>query len=178
MKDREPRRIPFLTKAIILNGMIEGEVQTNFSLLLENEALKRKNITLVIDSPGGDVDDLLLMQQEMDRVRNKYHSSITTVARGKVYSAAACLVSWGDKGKRFAYPDTTFYLHNMQVGVEGDLKDVRNAIAEATHQQRRIERILASNSGRSVKEIKSLYNKFLTPQQAMEAGLIDGIYKI
>ena len=147
---------------------------------METMGQNKKDITLVINSTGGEVDDLFEMKDEVDRIRGAYNVKLRTIVRGKAYSAAAYLVSWGDE--RLSYPSARFYLHHPQVIFEWengrkkkDFGEVRKSVLDMRRQERIMEKWLIKATGKPIKELLSHYDRHLTAHEALEIGLIDRI---
>lgn len=183
MKEQSPIKEAFpLYNAIVVKGQITPETAETFSQLLEAKALKHdKIIPIVVSSNGGDTQELFLMLQDMDRVRNTYHCKIRTIAKGYANSAATLLVASGDKGERWAYPDSEFLIHGVSITVEEtetvSWKELKKETLEARQIQRKIYKALALKTGHTLQEIYQNERPF-TSEQAKDFGIIDKIMRI
>jgi ATP-dependent Clp protease protease subunit len=90
---------------------------------------------------------------------------------------ATVLLCGGAKGKRFALPNATIHSHPAGGGAEGYAPDVEIQVREMVRLQRMIRELMALHTGQSVERIEQDFSRdaYLTPQQAIEYGLIDSV---
>lgn len=132
-----------------------------------------RDIWLYINSPGGSVRAGLAIYDTMQLVS----PDICTVCIGRAASMATVLLCGGTKGKRFALPHATIHSHPAIGGGEGSAPDIEIAVKEMLRLQRRLREIMAEHSGKTLEQIESDFSRdaFLTPEQAIEYGLIDSV---
>lgn len=143
-------------------------------LFKQAKADAKKPIVIYIDSYGGSVDGMATMFSAMDSVKNK----LITVCMGKAMSAGAMLLSHGDV--RYAHPHSRMMVHEISAGAWGNINDLKTQTAEMDRLNDYWMGILAQNVGMTRKQLKKHFtNKhrdiYLTPQQAVDFGLIDKI---
>jgi ATP-dependent Clp protease protease subunit len=102
---------------------------------------------------------------------------VSTIAFGFAASTAAILLAAGTKGKRFAMPNSRIMLHQPMGGASGQVMDVEIQAKEIMYHKTNITRILSEITGRSVKQIEEDIDRdrFLSPLEAVEYGIIDGV---
>ncbi len=164
-------------RIIFLGGPIEDYVANIVIaqlLFLENEDPK-KNIFLYINSPGGSVTATLAMLDTMNYIK----PDVSTVCVGLAASGAAVLLSAGQKGKRFALPNSEVMIHQPLGGAQGQATDIEITARHILATRDRLNKILSENTGQSVKQIETDVERdyFMTAEEAKKYGLIDEIYK-
>ena len=141
-------------------------------LYLEREDPDR-DISLYVNSPGGSITAGLAIYDTMQMVAPQ----VSTVCVGMAASMATVLVSGGAKGKRYCLPNSTVHMHQAQSGTQGSASDIQIAAREITRLQERLRTILSENTGQTFEKIAmdSDRDNYLTPEQAVEYGLVDEI---
>jgi ATP-dependent Clp protease protease subunit len=136
-----------------------------------------KDISLYINSPGGDVYAGLAIYDTMRYVR----SDVQTICFGMAMSMGAILLAGGAKGKRIALPNSKIMIHQGHTsGFEGQATDVEIRAREILALQRRIEELMAEDTGHTPERIHedTQRDNFMTAEQAKEYGLIDRVMDI
>jgi ATP-dependent Clp protease protease subunit len=141
-------------------------------LFLDNEA-PGKDIYMYINSPGGSVYDALAIYDTMQYVK----SDIQTVGIGIQASAAAFLLSSGQKGKRFILPNASVMIHQPSSGTRGKVTDQEIDLRESLRVKKLLEEIMAKNTGQKAKQIHEDMerDKWLSAQDAKKYGLVDDV---
>ena len=132
-----------------------------------------KDISLYINSPGGSSYAGMAIYDAMQYVK----SDVSTVCIGMGMSAAAMILSGGAPGKRFALPNAKMMIHQGSGGFRGTPADIQIAAREILQMTRRYAEIIAHHSGRSVEQVQKDIDRdrFMTPGEAVEYGLIDEV---
>lgn len=164
-------------RVIFLGGQIDDEVANLIVaqlLFLEAEDPK-KDIFLYINSPGGSVTGGLAIFDTMNHVK----PHVATVCVGIAASAAAVLLSAGQKGKRFALPNAEVMIHQPWGGTEGQATDIEITAKHIIATRDRLNKILAKASGQPLQKIEKDVDRdfFMTTDEAKKYGLIDRVYK-
>jgi len=143
-------------------------------LFLEHEDSK-KDIQLYINSPGGVATACLAIYDTIQHIK----PDVSTICVGMAASAAAVLLAAGQKGKRFALPNSEILIHQVMGGAEGQATEVQIAAKHILQVKDRINQILAKRTGQSIGKIEKDTDRdfYLNPQEAKEYGLIDQIIK-
>ena len=132
-----------------------------------------KDISLYINSPGGNITSGLAIYDTMQHVP----CDIATLCLGQAYSMSAILLAGGARGKRHALPHSRIMLHQPWGGIGGQTSDVEIHAREIMEWRERLNRILVSDTGQTEDRLAEVTDRsyFLAPFEAEEFGLIDGI---
>lgn len=132
-----------------------------------------KDIQLYINSPGGSVTDGMAIYDTMQYVK----CDVSTICIGMAASMGAFLLSSGAKGKRIALPNAEIMIHQPSAGTQGQITDMALHLKRLEVVKRRMNRILAANTGRSVEEVTADCERdnFMTAEEALQYGLIDKV---
>ena len=134
-----------------------------------------KDISLYINSPGGSVSAGLAIYDTMNYIK----CDVSTICIGMAASMGALLLSSGAKGKRFALPNSEIMIHQPLGGMQGQASDIKIHADHILHTRERLNRILASNTGKPLEIIErdTERDNFMTAAEAAEYGLIDKVYE-
>ncbi len=134
-----------------------------------------KDISIYINSPGGDITALFAIYDTMQFIKN----DIATICLGQAASAAAVLLAAGTKGKRLALPNARILIHQPSSGGggQGQASDIEIQAKEIMRMREWLELTLSHHSGKSLEQVNKDIDrdKILTAQEAMEYGLIDQV---
>jgi ATP-dependent Clp protease protease subunit len=141
-------------------------------LFLESENPK-KEISLYINSPGGVVTSGLAMYDTMQYIRPE----IATVCVGLAASAGSLLLTAGRKGKRYSLPNSNIMIHQPSGGYQGQAADIEIHAKEILKTRDRLNRIYVKHTGQELSKIENAMDRdrFMTPEEAKEFGLIDEV---
>jgi ATP-dependent Clp protease protease subunit len=162
-------------RIIFLTGGVNDHVASLICaqlLFLEAEN-PTKDIALYINSPGGTVTAGLAMYDTMQYIRPK----IQTLCIGQAASMGSLLLCAGEKGHRFALPQSRIMIHQPSGGARGQASDIEIHAREILFVRQRLNEIFAKHTGQEVAMIEENMERdtFLTPVQAKEFGLIDEV---
>ncbi len=133
-----------------------------------------KDISIYINSPGGDITALFAIYDTMQFIKN----DIATICLGQAASAAAVLLAAGTKGKRLALPHARILLHQPsgQVGY-GQVTDLELAAAEIQRMREILDQILAKHTGQPIETINADTDRdfVMEAQAALDYGIIDQV---
>ena len=135
-----------------------------------------KDISLYINSPGGSISAGMAIHDTMQYIK----CDVSTICMGMAASMGAFLLASGTKGKRFALPNAEIMIHQPSAGTQGQITDMAIHLKRLETIKKRMNRILAENTGRSVEEVTAACERdnFMSAEEAMEFGLVDKvIYK-
>ena len=132
-----------------------------------------KEVRIYINSPGGSVTAGLSIYDTMQFV----NCDVRTVCLGQAASMGALLLAGGTKGKRSCLPNSRVMIHQPCGGSQGQASDIEIQAKEILYLRTRMNEIMAFHTGKSVAEVASDTERdhFLTPQQALEYGIVDEI---
>ena len=141
-------------------------------LHLEAENPKR-DIYMYINSPGGSITDGLAIYDTMQYIR----PDVSTICMGQASSMAAFLLAAGEKGKRFALPNSRIMIHQPLGGVQGQASDIEIHAKEIIKIKEKMNELLHKHTGQPIEKIAadSDRNFFMDPYEAMEYGIIDEV---
>ena len=132
-----------------------------------------KDIQMYINSPGGSVTAGMAIYDTMQYVK----CDVSTICIGLAASMGAFLLSSGAKGKRLALPNAEIMIHQPSAGTQGQITDMAIHLKRLEVIKRRLNHILADNTGRSVETVTADCERdnFMTAEEAKEYGLIDKV---
>jgi ATP-dependent Clp protease protease subunit len=134
-----------------------------------------KDISLYINSPGGEMSSMMAIYDTMQHVRPE----VMTACIGMAASAAALILASGAPGKRFVLPHARVLIHQPHLtgGLEGQASDIEIHAREIVRQKEEMTAILARHTGQSPETIAADTDRdrWLTAEQAVEYGLVDSI---
>jgi ATP-dependent Clp protease protease subunit len=132
-----------------------------------------KDVQMYINCPGGVVYAGLAIYDTMQFIK----PDIATVCCGIAMSMGSLLLAGGAAGKRAALPNARILVHQPSGGFQGQATDIQIHAQEALALRRRVEEIYAQHSGKPVEEISEALerDRFFTPEQAEEFGLVDRV---
>lgn len=135
-----------------------------------------KDIQLYINSPGGSISAGLAIYDTMQFVK----CDVSTICLGMAASFGAFLLAGGTKGKRMALPNAEIMIHQPAIsgnGVKGQATDIKIVSDQILQSKRRLNRIMAENTGKSIDEIEAATERdhYLSAEEALSFGLIDKV---
>jgi len=135
-----------------------------------------KEIQIYVNSPGGAVTAGLAIYDTMQYVQ----APISTVCIGRAASFGTVVLMAGAKGKRFSLPSSTIHMHQPLVGgkgLQGQASDLDIHAKEIIRIRSVLNGLIAKHTGQPLERVERDTDRdyFLTPQEAVEYGLIDGI---
>ena len=141
-------------------------------LFLESEDPK-KDIFMYINSPGGVITSGLSILDTMNYLK----CDVSTVCFGQAASMGAVLLSCGDKGKRFALPNSRVMIHQPLGGARGQATDIEIQAKEILTLKEKLNKILAEKTNQSLKKIASDTERdyFMNAEEAVKYGLVDEV---
>ena len=132
-----------------------------------------KDIQFYINSPGGSVTAGMAIYDTMQYIK----PDVSTICVGLAASMGAFLLSSGAKGKRIALPNAEIMIHQPSGGSRGQATDIQIQAEQILKIKKRLNEILAANTGKSLKEIERDCERdhFMTAEEAKEYGIIDQV---
>ncbi|NDO47716.1 ATP-dependent Clp endopeptidase proteolytic subunit ClpP [Clostridium sp. MD294] len=132
-----------------------------------------KDINLYINSPGGVITAGMAIYDTMQYI----HADVSTICIGMAASMGAFLLAGGTKGKRFALPNAEVMIHQPSGGARGQATEIRIHAENILKTKRKLNEILAANTGKSVEEIErdTERDNFMSAEEAKAYGLIDEV---
>ncbi len=142
-------------------------------LFLESEN-PDKDIALYINSPGGSVYAGMAIYDTMQFIKPQ----VSTICVGMAASMGAFLLAAGEKGKRFALPNSRIMIHQPSGGSQGQASDIEIQAREILDLRSRLNKILAERTGQTIETIERDTDRdnFMSADDAVNYGLIDKIF--
>ena len=173
-------------RTIMVNGVVEENMANNIVsqlLALESEAdliddskdPHAKDITLLINSPGGSVTAGMSIYDTM----NFIDCDVRTICAGQAMSMGAFLLSAGAEGKRFALPSSSVMVHQPSAGTQGTVTDMTIAVKEFQRLKDYLNERMAEHTGKTKQEIEDSLERdnFMSAQDADAFNLVDNVIK-
>lgn len=141
-------------------------------LFLESEN-PDKDISLYINSPGGSVSAGMAIYDTMNFIK----PSVSTLCIGMAASMGAFLLAAGEKGKRFALPNSKIMIHQPLGGMQGQATDIEIHAKDILKTKATLNRILAERTGQPLDKIERDTDRdyFLEADEAKSYGLVDQV---
>ncbi len=132
-----------------------------------------KDISVYINSPGGDVYSGLAIYDTMQFIK----PDVQTICFGIAMSMGALLLTGGAKGKRLALPNSRMLIHQPSAGFEGQATDIEIHAREIIDMRGRIDKIFALHTGQPVEQVHTDMerDRFFKAHEAADYGLIDQV---
>ena len=161
-------------RILFLSGQVDSlSMDTMVAQMLYLNSVDNRDISLYINSPGGDVLAGLSLIDTM----NFIESDVSTTCLGMAASMGAVLLSCGAKGKRFVLPHSRVMIHQVSSGMQGVLKDMEIELEQTRRCKKDLYEILAQNTNKSFEEIEHDCdrNYWLLGQESVDYGLADSV---
>ena len=163
-------------RIIFLTGEINDQVADLIvaQLLYLEGKDSSKDINMYINSPGGSVSAGFAIYDTMNYIK----CDVSTICVGMAASMGAFLLSSGEKGKRFALPNSTIMIHQPSGGAQGQASDIAIQAEEILRTKKRLNEILAANTGQELGKIEFDTDRdfYMTAEEAEKYGLVDKIF--
>lgn len=162
-------------RIIMLSGEV-NDVTANLVvaqlLFLESED-PDKDIYLYINSPGGSITSGMAIYDTMQYIK----CDVSTICIGMAASMGAFLLSSGQKGKRFALPNSEIMIHQPLGGFQGQATDIDIHAKRILKIKQNLNKILSENTGKPLDKIESDVERdyFMEAKDAAEYGLVDKV---
>ena len=162
-------------RIIFLTGPVYDQVASLLCaqlLFLESEN-PNKDIAFYINSPGGVVTAGLAIYDTMQYIR----SPVSTVCMGMAASMGSLLLTAGEKGKRFALPNSKIMVHQPSGGAQGQATDIEIQAREILKTRQRLNEIYVRHTGQAIEEIQNKLERdtYMTAEEARDFGLVDQV---
>jgi ATP-dependent Clp protease, protease subunit len=132
-----------------------------------------KDISLYINSPGGEITGLFAIYDTMKFIK----PSVQTICIGQAASAAAVILAAGEPGKRFILPHSRVLIHQPHGGAQGQAVDIQIQAKEITRMRETLDEILAHHTGQTVEKIATDTDRdfIMGANEAKEYGMVDEV---
>ena len=158
-----------------------GPVNDNLSSLISAQLLflesenPEKEISLYINTPGGVVTDGLAIYDTMQFIQ----SPVSTLCFGQAASMGSFLLAAGEKGKRFALPNSRIMVHQPSAGFKGQATDIEIYAKEVLSMKANLNKLYSKHTNQTVDAIEEALERdnFMSPEEALKFGIIDEIHE-
>ena len=132
-----------------------------------------KDISMYINSPGGEITGLFAIYDTMQFIK----PDIATYCMGQAASAAAVLLAAGTKGKRHALPHARILIHQPYGGAAGQAADIEIQAKEILRMRELLEHILAHHTGQPIEKVSKDTDRdfIMSADEAKNYGIIDEV---
>ncbi|AXN38707.1 ATP-dependent Clp endopeptidase proteolytic subunit ClpP [Peribacillus butanolivorans] len=162
-------------RIIMLGSAIDDNVSNSIvaQLLFLEAENPEKDITLYINSPGGSITSGMAIYDTMQYIK----PNVSTVCIGMAASMGAFLLAAGEKGKRYALPNSEVMIHQPLGGAQGQATEIEIAARRILHLKDKLNQILAERTGQPIEVLQrdTERDNFMTSERALEYGLIDKV---
>lgn len=164
-------------RIVFLAGAIDDDVANIVIaqlLFLEAEDPK-KEITLYINSPGGQIQSGLAIIDAMNHIK----PDVSTVCVGMAASMGATILSQGAKGKRYTLPNAEVMIHQPLTGVEGQASDIEITAKHIIRLKDKLTKMMADATGQTYEKVAKDKDRdyWMNAEEAKKYGLVDHILK-
>ncbi|KYG25980.1 ATP-dependent Clp endopeptidase proteolytic subunit ClpP [Alkalihalobacillus trypoxylicola] len=162
-------------RIIFLGSEIDDQVGNSIvaQLLFLAADDEEKDISLYINSPGGSVTAGMAIFDTMQFIK----PNVQTICTGLAASMGALLLIAGQKGKRFALPNSEVMIHQPSGGAQGQATDIEISAKRILRNKMKINHIIAERTGQNYERIikDSDRDFFLSADEALDYGIVDSI---
>lgn len=166
-----------LDRIVFISGEVNDEMANAIvaQLLFLQSQDPKKRINVYVNSPGGSVTAGLAIYDTMQFVT----CPIATYCIGQAASMGAILLTAGDKGMRYALPNSRIMIHQPWGGAEGKASDIEITAKEILRLKEILNGILSKHSGKKMEEVIADTDRdhFMSAEEAKAWGLIDEVVK-
>ncbi|SEA42245.1 ATP-dependent Clp protease, protease subunit [Thalassobacillus cyri] len=132
-----------------------------------------KDISLYINSPGGSITAGMAIYDTMQFIK----PNVSTICIGMAASMGAFLLAAGEKGKRYALPNSEVMIHQPLGGTQGQAADIEIHARRILEMREKLNKILSERTGQPMEVIERDTDRdnFMPAHKAKEYGLIDKV---
>ncbi len=162
-------------RIIFVSGQIEDNMATSIiaQLLFLEADNPEKEVYMYINSPGGVVSAGFAIYDTMQYIKPK----IATLCIGQACSMGATILLAGDKGMRYALPNSRVMIHQPTGGYRGQATDIEIHARETLKIKQLLNTTYAKHTGNSIEKVASAMERdyFMSAEEAADFGIIDKI---
>ena len=161
--------------------LLSGEIDDNLSNIIVSELLyldsiNHEDINIYINSPGGSITSGMAIYDTMNYIK----CPVSTICVGLAASFGAVLLANGEKGKRFATPNSEILIHQPLIGgggISGQTTEIKIHADHMVKTREKLNKLLSEKTGQPIEVIEKDTERdhYMTAEEALKYGLIDGI---
>lgn len=164
-----------MDRILFLNGPITTDYMNIMiaQLLFLESVDSKKDISLLISSPGGSVNAGFSLINTMEYIS----CDVSTTVVGMAASMGSVILACGAKGKRLGLKNSRVMIHQISSGYEGTLKDLEISLKETQRVKQELYSELSKHTGKSFEQIETDCDRdyWMTTEEAVDYGIIDKI---
>ena len=158
-------------RVVFINGKFNDEMANDVvaQLLYLSSSSNDEDITLYINSPGGNVSSMYMIYDTMVHIPN----DVATIGMGAVSSAGTFILTAGKHGKRYALENCSLMIHELSSGIDGKYHEMKNRFEHTQLLYDKMANHYAEFTGQKLSKIKKDMKKdyYMTAEEALEYGL-------
>lgn len=162
-------------RMVVLGAQVDDAIANRIcgQLLLLSEEDPKRDITLIINSPGGSVTAGMAIYDTMRFIPN----DVATLVMGFAGSMGQFLLCTGAPGKRFSLPNARIMMHQPSGGMGGTAADIAIQAENLAYTKRRLQELIAEHTGQPVERIAEdqRRDRWFTAEEAREYGFVDRV---
>lgn len=162
-------------RIILLGSAINDDVANSIvaQLLYLQFEDSKADIHMYINSPGGSITSGMAIYDTMQFIA----CDVATYCLGQCASMGAMLLTAGEKGKRFALPNSRIMIHQPLAGMQGTAVELEIHAKEVIRTKRRMNELMLKHTGQTLDKIEQDTDRdnFMSAEEAKSYGLIDNI---
>ncbi len=134
-----------------------------------------KDISVYINSPGGEITGLFAIYDTMQFIK----PDVQTICIGQAASAAAVILAAGAKGKRYILPHARVLIHQPHGGASGQAVDIEIQAKEIVRMRQTLDEILAHHTGQPIEKVAKDTDRdfIMSATEAQEYGIVDEVIR-
>lgn len=164
-------------RIIFLGSAINDEVANTIiaQLLFLEKQDSKKDITLYVNSPGGQVTSTMAMYDTMQYIK----PDVSTVCLWMAASGGSVILAWGAKGKRFALEHSEVMIHQPLGWTEGQATDIAIAANHIIKTKEILLDIMVKRTGQKKEKVRADMERdyYMNSEESLKYGIIDKIIK-
>jgi ATP-dependent Clp protease, protease subunit len=132
-----------------------------------------KDISIYINSPGGEITALFAIYDTMQYIK----PDVQTICVGQAASAAAVLLAAGARNKRFCLPHARILIHQPHGGATGQAVDIEIQAKEIIRMRDLLDEILAHHTNQPVEKVAHDTDRdfIMSATEAQDYGIVDEV---
>lgn len=133
-----------------------------------------KDVHIYINSPGGSISAGLAIYDTMRHIRPR----ISTICVGQAASMGAFLLAGGEKGLRYALPNSRIMIHQPLIGgLAGQATDIEIHARELLKTKEKMARMLSENTGQPFERVAEDTERdyYMSAEEAKAYGVVDSV---
>ncbi len=161
-------------RMLFLKGTIDEESMGKVLKDLHHlDQVSSEDISIYLNTNGGEIYEVFSLHDTIRALRSNVH----IIVQGKAFSAGALISALCATGKRQAYPNTTFMMHDISSVTLGKISDMEIDVDEGKRLKKRLIKMLLYRTKIKREELETMFTKdtYFDAKKALSYGIIDEI---